>query len=246
MALLLVRLFHLLLAAASLPAVEVPPAVPPPDLSSAPIVTIDRAESADSVAAHRPDGTPVTVCLAGISAIDDKEHARWLLAHDFLHDLLSGEKVWMVAAELPATPDSQKRWYLYRWPDRLFVNLEMVRQGFADVSPEVGSPLARPFQYWRDRARSSRKGVWKMDGLHSSLVVVHAPASAAAVPAPARLAASSQPAAVPANKTIVYVSASGRKYHTATCRTLRNKKTPMLLEEARKGYEPCKQCNPPK
>ncbi len=44
---------------------------------------------------------------------------------------------------------------------------------------------------------------------------------------------------------VVYVTASGEKYHRDGCRYLKTSKTPMTLGEARgRGYEPCKVCKP--
>lgn len=49
-------------------------------------------------------------------------------------------------------------------------------------------------------------------------------------------------------KTIVYVTASGKKYHLKACPTLQQSKTvtALTLEEAlKRGFEPCTVCNPP-
>jgi hypothetical protein len=44
----------------------------------------------------------------------------------------------------------------------------------------------------------------------------------------------------------VYVTATGKKYHTASCRYIRKGATPMKLEDAVKiGYSPCSVCKPP-
>ncbi|WP_297645874.1 hypothetical protein [uncultured Treponema sp.] len=44
----------------------------------------------------------------------------------------------------------------------------------------------------------------------------------------------------------VCVSAKGRKYHTANCRTIKNSAITMLTKEEaiRAGYEACKICKP--
>lgn len=43
----------------------------------------------------------------------------------------------------------------------------------------------------------------------------------------------------------VYVTRSGKKYHSAGCRYLRNSKIPMSKDKAKaKGYSPCSQCSP--
>jgi hypothetical protein len=44
----------------------------------------------------------------------------------------------------------------------------------------------------------------------------------------------------------VYITKTGKKYHTATCRYLAKSKIPMSLKDAKaKGYTPCSVCRPP-
>ena len=46
--------------------------------------------------------------------------------------------------------------------------------------------------------------------------------------------------------TTVYITPTGKKYHNAGCRTIKNSSTAMSLSEAKaEGYTPCKVCNPP-
>jgi hypothetical protein len=48
------------------------------------------------------------------------------------------------------------------------------------------------------------------------------------------------------SEVTVYVTTTGRKYHTASCRYLRKSATPMKLKDAVKaGYSPCSVCKPP-
>lgn len=64
----------------------------------------------------------------------------------------------------------------------------------------------------------------------------------AATPPPSQLKPGNPP-----SKIIVYISKSGKKYHTEKCRFVSSHKTPISLEEAKKkGYTPCSICNPPK
>lgn len=51
-------------------------------------------------------------------------------------------------------------------------------------------------------------------------------------------------ASTPAVATTVYVTRSGSKYHTASCRYA-GSGTPISLTEARSRYQPCKICSPP-
>jgi len=44
----------------------------------------------------------------------------------------------------------------------------------------------------------------------------------------------------------VYITRTGRKYHTATCRYLAKSKIPISLKDAKaNGYTPCSVCRPP-
>jgi competence protein ComEC len=45
---------------------------------------------------------------------------------------------------------------------------------------------------------------------------------------------------------IVYITDTGKKYHTATCRSLGKSKIPISLKDAKaQGYTPCSVCKPP-
>jgi hypothetical protein len=44
----------------------------------------------------------------------------------------------------------------------------------------------------------------------------------------------------------VYVTNTGTKYHRDGCRYLRQSRIPMKLSEAKKRYDPCSVCKPPR
>jgi hypothetical protein len=45
----------------------------------------------------------------------------------------------------------------------------------------------------------------------------------------------------------VYITKTGKKYHTASCRYLSKSKIPISLKDAKaNGYTPCSVCNPKK
>lgn len=50
----------------------------------------------------------------------------------------------------------------------------------------------------------------------------------------------------PAKANDVFVTNTGKKYHREGCKFLSKSKLPINLEDARKKYEPCSVCNPPK
>ena len=63
------------------------------------------------------------------------------------------------------------------------------------------------------------------------------------------IAPAQQPAAQQQAQTkeqIVYVTKTGKKYHTAICRYPAKSKIPMSLKDAKaNGYTPCSVCRPP-
>jgi high-affinity K+ transport system ATPase subunit B len=46
--------------------------------------------------------------------------------------------------------------------------------------------------------------------------------------------------------TTVYVTKTGSKYHTSSCRYLNKSKIAMTLTEAKRAYEACSVCKPPR
>ena len=55
-----------------------------------------------------------------------------------------------------------------------------------------------------------------------------------------------KPSVVKKKDQTVYVTRTGKKYHREDCRYLRRSSIPMKLSEARKLYDPCSVCQPPK
>lgn len=214
-----------------------PPLLAAPDLSGMATAVILEVPDGEHVRVLR-DGDQVTLAMAGLVA--DPRAASTPAASPIAIYLLQGERVWLVPAS--SAESAERKWYLYRWPDKLPLNLELVRQGCADVEIEPGMTPAmiRAMQFWRDRARTLGKGIWA--GGRS----VRAAASRPAAHSPPVKQAAHVPPSAPAEPVIVYISPSGKKYHRAECRSLRGSKTPILLDEARKSHEPCKQCDPPK
>lgn len=221
---------------------EEPPSPAALDLSNMPAATILAVDHSD-VLTVRQGSINMQVRLANLSVPSDNPQAQQA-ARDFLRNLLAGEKVWMI--QTTAAPNPQAvRWYVYRWPDKLFVNLELVRQGYADMAPEPSGPAvtAKVLVYWRDQAKQSGKGIWGKG--EAKPAVARAPASRPQQAKSAGAGPAAGDASVTDAATIVYVSASGKKYHRANCGTLRKGGNPVPLDEARKSREACRTCNPP-
>jgi len=82
-------------------------------------------------------------------------------AKAYLVGLVDGEQIAVLPdARRPTDVRGRRRGYLYRMPDRLFVNLEMIRLGHAKHARD---PMGfnHPVMKWaQGRARDAHKGVW--------------------------------------------------------------------------------------
>ncbi|MFH1231346.1 MAG: thermonuclease family protein [Planctomycetota bacterium] len=83
-------------------------------------------------------------------------------ASNFTNNLLKGEEVYMEYENEKQEFDKYDRLlaYLYRVPDGLFVNLEIVRQGYGH-STEYPFKYSGLFNYYEKRARENEKGLWR-------------------------------------------------------------------------------------
>ena len=174
-----------------------------------------------------------------------------LSAERFLENLLAGESVYVEFADNNPTPDrfGCLPAYLYRAPDGLFVNLELIRQGYAAVPEESSFEQRSIFERFQQLARDAQKGRWAPDQPTASPAPGKSPPpvslpGATTAPTPAAQAGSG--AAAAAADTIGYITAKGAKYHREGCRHARKSGQPISLAEARKrGLTPCAQCKPP-
>jgi micrococcal nuclease len=135
---------------------------------------------------------------------------------NFARNLLLGEAVYLRFDGNREDRYGRLRAYLYRAPDGLFVNLEIVRQGYgtSDTAPRFQHKHTALFQHYGDRARQAGKG------LHD-------------IPAPDET-------------VTVYRTRTGAKYHRESCRYLSRSKIPIALEDAKYRYGACRVCNPPR
>lgn len=168
------------------------------------------------------------VSLAGVSA--PMEPALRAQLREFLTRLLRDEEV--VVREIEESPDEDdqpRSAHLFRSPDGLFVNVEVVRLGYAKARLDRQSEHYDRFRDGQRRAKRAELGVW---GPPPPPAVKSAPQAA--------------DSSVENGDITVYVTKSGKKYHRAECRHLAKSSRALTLKEAlEKGYEPCKVCKPP-
>lgn len=200
-------------------------AVPYPaeDFSKDPAFPIEKVVDGDTVVIHRA-GQSVTVRLIGVDTPETMHpqkpaEAFGKEASAFARNLLLGESVYLLPDE-KREEDRHGRLlaYLYRAPDGLFVNLEIVRQGYGRTLTRIPFQHMALFQHYERQAQEAEKGLW------------------------------GQPAEEPDNPAgagMVYGTRTGKKYHREGCRWLSKSKIPLSLTEAKKRYSPCFICEPP-
>jgi len=107
------------------------------------------------VQGDRPDGPPSRSRLPRPS--------RPPMTGLFLTNLLQGESVHVVYDPAVEEEDSEGNCvaYLYRAPDGLLVNLEIIRQGFAAVDARGTFEEKATFLHYQDKARKLQKGQWR-------------------------------------------------------------------------------------
>jgi micrococcal nuclease len=199
-----------------------------------------------------------TVRLIGVDAPESSQPTG-TQARCFLQNLLIGESVYIEkdpVSTAHAASDAPILACLYRAPDGLFVNLELIRQGYARQVTGATYPQMELFRFWEQAAQTARKGIWNPAPSAPSAQAETSPPStqpatgpadpARRTPAAAKPAHTPLPAQPPAGETTVYVTRTGTKYHLAGCSSLRTGSTPLSLKAAKdKGLTPCARCKPP-
>lgn len=171
--------------------------------------------------------------LLGLAGLSLRESSFAQAAQDALARVLVGEPVSIEHdPDASQSPPGRLAGYLYRQPDGLMVNLEMLRQGYCRFSPDGVSVHLEQFAYYADRARDLERGVWR------SVVLMRPGARPPPQPADPP---ESQPALVP---DLVYVTRHGRKYHLEGCAHLTDTARPVRIQEILETHEPCKTCRP--
>ena len=197
--------------------------LPYPDVEFADATTFPVLKVIDvaTVEIHYED-SPKVVKLIGVKVPeamhpDNPSETAQAAALAFLHNLLLGESVY-----LHFEADAPEQAYLYRAPDELFVNLEVVRQGYAQVNAQATFKHFELFVHYEERARTAEKGLWAPT---SKLQVVQG---------------------ILPDDTQVYVTPSGKKFHRENCVVLKRskRKSAIRLGVAKQTHTPCSFCKP--
>lgn len=122
-------------------------------------------------------------------------------------------------------------------PDGTCLNKELVKEGLAWWYRQYSND--KELEQLEREARSSNKGLWFDSNPTAPWDFRHNPDLSAN--SEQNLSSTNKP---PSNDTIVYVTKTGSKYHSAFCRYLKSA-IPIKLLEASSRYSPCSACNPP-
>jgi len=154
----------------------------------------------------------------------------------FVKNLLRGENVYIVA-DPDANQPGRYDYYIYRAPDGLFINAEIIRQGYGLADTIALFKYMAQFKQLEEFAKERNKGLWDVGRLES----VSRPAPIVSTEPTISSKTSTQ-----GQDIIVYVTKTGKKYHLAGCSYLSKSAVPIKLADAKaKGYTPCGKCNPP-
>ncbi|MCC5822528.1 MAG: thermonuclease family protein [Phycisphaerales bacterium] len=232
------------------------PALVAPDMTRSSLATVLSVQDGDSITV-RIEADVHRVEILGANAPDWIERAEQqrpyaVESRRFLTNMLLGERVLLFEPQPGATdPLGRRRAYVFRLPDMMFVDLEIVRQGYGRVSARVGEPYEEILRHYEHRARELRRGLW--DPNHVPEEVVQAP-QPPRTPPPTRTEAPPQtgpadaetpPRTEPARDAVwVWITRSGTRYHREDCSHLTSTRTRVRRDSVRSTHEPCRTCTP--
>ncbi|MFA6185917.1 MAG: thermonuclease family protein [Phycisphaerae bacterium] len=167
----------------------------------------------------------------------------------FTKNLLRGENVFIVKDPNQNEPNNAETisGYVYRVPDGLFVNAEIIRQGYGRADKTAAFKYSAEFGQLEKFARERGKGIWDTSLAEQSVNQPLQKNTSQSEPTKQQAAIISATPKISQNtdteKDIVYVTKTGTKYHRSGCSFLSKSSTPIKLEDAKaKGYTPCSKC----
>ena len=129
--------------------------------------------------------------------------------------------------------------FIYRYPDGLFINAEIIRQGYGHTYTNYPFKYMEEFRQLERFAKEAEKGLWEQVPNEKTSTKEANPPVVVPVIKPQKKISSSD------DDMIVYVTQTGKKYHRSGCRYLSKSKIPISLKEAKTSYSPCSVCSPP-
>ena len=139
------------------------------------------------------EGNSETIRLIGVDTPETVHPSRPVEpfgpeASAFTKNLLIGEEVYLRFGNEERGKYDRLLAYVFRSPDGLFVNLEIVRQGYGHAYVKYPFEYMELFRQYESKARRFGKGLWSLS-----------------------------PPEPPEGEITVYVTKSGKKYHRESC-----------------------------
>jgi micrococcal nuclease len=203
------------------------------------------------------DGREVTVRLIGVDTPETSNPQQAVADYgreslQFVRGLLDGESVFLEYEPDSARLDKSGRTlaYVYRSPDRLFVNQEIIRQGYGHTYAKYSFKHLEAFRSHERAAKEAGKGLWGQGAQIVSDVQPaqprgESPSRRDQPPATAQTPKTPAKVSDHTHEMTVYVTRTGEKYHRDGCRYLSRSRIPMSLKDAKLSYSACSVCRPP-
>ena len=147
------------------PVEEKPPAIPDKRFDGVQPVKVAVVTGGDTLTVATGQGS-IAVRLIGVDAqgknpLGGSKGSYRVESQSFLTNLLKGESIYLEYEDSPKKDYlGQTLAYVYRAPDGLFVNLEIVRQGYGRLYSLHTSRYMDIFRFYEKKARSVQKGMW--------------------------------------------------------------------------------------
>ena len=190
-------------------------------------------------------------------------------ASEFTTNLLKGEIVYIEYDSANLMNSHLDRYgrtlaYVYRAPDGLFVNLEIVRQGYGRADIHYPFEYMELFRFYEQKAHEIGKGLWLEEKKLSLEEIFGVEPEEEKKLSPeeeneifkeifgeklgiTKTETKETISTEPKREIIVYITKTGKKYHRSGCRYLSRSMIPISLSDAKsRGYTPCSVCKPPR
>lgn len=161
-------------------------------------------------------------------------------ASSFTRNLLAGESVYLTSDAQSTDTDKygRKLAYVWRYPDGMFVNLEIVRQGYGHAYTVYPFDHQQLFKTYETRAREIGKGLWATETPTELSSWADRMAADNTKTESPKAPSVDKPKDTTTDVT-VYITRTGSKYHRGSCRYLKKSKIPISLKDAKaQGYGP--------
>lgn len=193
------------------------------------LIGIDTPEKHDSDKLNR-DAARTGKDIDTIKKLGEK-------SSEFTQSLCDGKKCWLEYDT--QTKDRYGRTLAYIHLDTgIVLNEEIVRQGYANAYTKYPFKYMDRFRLLEVEAREAKRGLWA-DGSISVKATTSQPTTPTTPPQQNK---TEQPKSE-SNSITVYITNTGKKYHTAGCGSLSKSCIPVTLKDAQgRGLTPCSRC----